>query len=204
MYSKTRKEYVEHLRVVLQVFKDKQLCAKMSKCDFWLEEVSFLGGIIVNPSKIETIVEWKRTRSFSNIRSFLELANYYWRFIEGFLKLALSLTQLTCKGQCESSFLEVKERLTSPPMLTLPNPREPLMVYCDASKMGLKGVLIQGGKVIACASRQLKTHEKNYPSHGLELVIMVFALKVWRHYLYCAKFEVFSDHKSLKYSNKRN
>jgi len=101
--------------------------------------------------------------------------------------------------QCEHSFQTLKERLTTAPVLVLPNPREPFEVYCDASKMGLGGVLMQNGQVVAYASRQLKTHERNYPTHDLELAAVVFALKIWRHYLFGSKFEVFSDHKSLKY-----
>lgn len=134
------------------------------------------------------------------------LAGYYRRFIEGFSKLALPLTQLTCKGRafvwdsrCEESFNELKKRLTTSPILTLPKPGEPFVVYCDASKMGLGGVLMQGGKVVAYASRQLRIHEKNYPTHDLELAAVVFALKIWRHYLYGSRFEVFSDHKGLQY-----
>ena len=73
------------------------------------------------------------------------------------------------------------------------------MVYCDTSKEGLGCVLMQLERVVAYASSQLKTHERNYPTHDLELGAIVFALKVWRHYLYGGKFEVFSDHKSLKY-----
>ncbi|RDX78308.1 Retrovirus-related Pol polyprotein from transposon 17.6, partial [Mucuna pruriens] len=128
------------------------------------------------------------------IWSFLGLTKYYKKFIEGFSKLALSLSRLT-----PQSFLELNKRLTSVVVLVLPNPSKTFVVYCDASKMGLGGVLMQGGKVVAYASRQLKTHERNYPTHNLELVFMVFALKIWRHYLYGSRFEVFSDHKSLKY-----
>ena len=84
-------------------------------------------------------------------------------------------------------------------MLILPNPKESFVVYCDASKMGLGGVLMQSRQVVAYASRQLKVHEKNYPTHDLELAAAVYVLKIWRHYLYGSKFEVFSDHKSLKY-----
>ena len=84
-------------------------------------------------------------------------------------------------------------------MLILPDTSLPFEVYCDASYQGLGCVLMQEGKVIAYASRQLKTHEKNYPTHDLELAAVVFALKIWRHYLYGSKFDVFSDHKSLKY-----
>ena len=120
--------------------------------------------------------------------------------------MALPLTQLTRKGQafvwdakCEKIFQELKKRLTSALVLILSNPKESFVVYCDASKMGLGGVLMQNHQVVAYASRQLKVHEKNYSTHDLELAAVVFALKIWRHYLYGSKFEVFSDHKSLKY-----
>ncbi|XP_050896958.1 uncharacterized protein LOC127103768 [Lathyrus oleraceus] len=212
VYSKSEEEHVEHLRIVLQVLKEKRLYAKLSKCEFWLREVSFLGhvvsgdGIAVDPSKIDAVLQWEAPTSVTKIRSFLGLAGYYRRFIEGFSKLALPLTKLTCKGaafvwdvRCEESFLELKKRLTTAPILILPNPEEPFVVYCDASKMGLRGVLMQNGKVVAYASRQLRIHEKNYPTHDLELVAVVFVLKIWRHYLYGSRFEVFSDHKSLKY-----
>jgi len=180
--------------------------------EFWLSEVSFLGhiifgnGIAVDPSKVDVVSQWETLKSVTEIRSFLGLVGYYRRFIEGFSKLALPLTLLTCKGkpfvwstQCESSFSELKQRLTSAPILILPKPDEPFVVYCDASKLGLGGVLMQEGKVVAYASRQLRVHEKNYPTHDLELAAVVFVLKILRHYLYGSKLEVFSDHKSLKY-----
>ncbi|XP_050896896.1 uncharacterized mitochondrial protein AtMg00860-like [Lathyrus oleraceus] len=150
VYSKSEEEHVEHLRIVLQVLKEKRLYAKLSKCEFWLREVSFLGhvvsgdGIAVDPSKIDAVLQWEAPTSVTEIRSFLGLAGYYRRFIEGFSKLALPLTKLTCKGAdfvwdvlCEESFLELKKRLTTAPILILPNPEEPFVVYCDASKMGL-------------------------------------------------------------------
>nr|KYP37706.1 Retrovirus-related Pol polyprotein from transposon 17.6 [Cajanus cajan] len=212
VYSKTREEHVEHFRIVLQTLKEKQLYAKLPKCEFWLNSVSFLGhvisegGIVVDPSKVEAVLEWKTPKLVFEIRSFLGLVGYYRRFIEGFSKLALPLTKLTRKNQpfvwdskCEENFQELKRRLTSAPILVLPDPNETVVVYCDASKMGLGGVLMQKEKVIAYASRQLKTHEQNYPTHDLELVIVVFVLKLWRHYLFGSRFEVFSDHKSLKY-----
>jgi len=192
--------------------KEKQLFAKLSKCEFWLREVSFLGhviskgGIAVDLSKIDAVMQWESPKSAFEVRSFLGLAGYYMRFIEGFSKLALPLTQLTRKGQayvwdakCEKSFLELKKRLTSAPVLLLPNPKESFVVYCDASKIGLGGVLMQNRQVVAYASRQLKVHEKNCPTHDLELAAVVFVLKIWRHYSYGSTFEVFSDHKSLKY-----
>ena len=101
--------------------------------------------------------------------------------------------------KCEDSFQKLKECLTTTPIFALPNGVDNFILYTDASIQGYGGVLMQNDKVIAYASRQLKTHEKNYPTHDLELGVVVFALKMWRHYLYGAKFEVFSDHKSLKY-----
>jgi len=164
------------------------------------------GGIVVDPSKIEVILKWESPKSVFEIRSFLGLAGYYRRFIKGFSKLALPLTKLTHKGQafvwdtqCEHSFQTLKKKLTTVQVLVLPNLREPFKVYCDASKMGIGGVLVQNDQVVAYASRKLKTHERNYPTHDLELAAIVFALKMWWHYLFGSKFKVFSVHKSLKY-----
>nr|XP_027124227.1 uncharacterized protein LOC113740914 [Coffea arabica] len=131
---------------------------------------------------------------------------YYRRFIKDFSKLASPLTDLTKKGgrflwgdKCETSFQELKRRLTIAPILALPNGPDGFTVYTDASREGLGCVLMQHQNVIAYASRKLKTHEQNYPIHDLELAAVVFALKKWRHYLYGVTFEVYSDHKSLKY-----
>ncbi|WMV14189.1 hypothetical protein MTR67_007574 [Solanum verrucosum] len=95
--------------------------------------------------------------------------------------------------------LELKDRLTSAPVLILPNGADGFVVYCDASRIGLRCVLIQNGKVISYASRQLKVHENNYPTHDLELAAMVFSLMILRHYLYGVHVDVFTDHKSLQY-----
>ncbi|GAU33071.1 hypothetical protein TSUD_152260 [Trifolium subterraneum] len=147
---------------------------------------SFLdnGGIAVDPAKVDAIMKWGTPESVSEIRSFLGLAGYYRRFIEGFSKMALPLTLLTRKDQafvwdekCEKFFQELKKKLTTAPVLILPNAKESFVVYCDASKLGLGGVLMQKGKVVAYASRQLKVHERNYPTHDLELAAVVFALK---------------------------
>ncbi|XP_027151991.1 uncharacterized protein LOC113752048 [Coffea eugenioides] len=132
--------------------------------------------------------------------------SYYRRFIQDFSKIAGPMTELTKKGtkfiwtpKCESSFQELKKRLTSAPILVLPDGGEGYAVYSDASKEGLGCVLMQMGKVVSYASRRLKPHEQNYPTHDLELAAVIFALKKWRHYLYGVTFEVYTDHKSLKY-----
>ncbi|GJY52130.1 putative reverse transcriptase domain-containing protein, partial [Tanacetum coccineum] len=140
--------------------------------------------------------------SQSEVRSFLCLALYYCRFIKNFSKIAKSLTVLTQKSKTfdwgeeqERAFQTLKDKLCTAPVLALPDGPEDFMMYCDASGLGLGCVLMQRGKVIAYASRQLKTHEKNYTTHDLELGAVVFALKIWRHYLYGIKsIELFSDY----------
>ncbi|KAL4027967.1 hypothetical protein IC575_011157 [Cucumis melo] len=135
IYSKTKAEHEEHLRMVLQTLRDNKLYAKFSKYEFWLKQVSFLAhvvskaGVSMDPAKIEAVTSWTRPSTVSEVRSFLGLA----------------------------------------------------------------------GKVVAYASRQLKSHEQNYPTHDLELAAVVFTLKIWRHYLYGEKIQIFTDHKSLKY-----
>lgn len=101
--------------------------------------------------------------------------------------------------KCEEIFRELNRKLTPTPVLFLLSPSESFVVYCDASKMGLCGVLMKNGQVVAYSSRHLKVRERNYPTHDLELAVMVYVLKVWRHYVYGSRFEVFRDHKSLKY-----
>ena len=191
--------------------KDEQLFAKLSKCELWLEEVKFLGhviskGVLVDPTKTKLVLQWEPLKTRTKIHNFLGLVGYYRRFIEGFSKIAMPLTKLTKKGQafvwtkkCGNSFQELNKRLTTSTILALPYPTRHFVIFCDASKMGLGYVLMQHKKVMAYASRQLRTHEKNDPTHDLELVAIVFALRIWRHYVYGDKFIVFSDHKSLKY-----
>ena len=202
----------EHLRIVLQILRERQLYAKLSKCQFCLDRVAFLGhvisveGVSVAPQKIEAVVNWKPPKNVSEVRSFLCLAGYYRKFVEGFSKIAAPLTKLTRKDvkydwvdACQQSFKELKGRLTSAPVLALPNGRDGFVVYSDASRQGLGCVLMQNDRVIAYASRQLKKHEENYPTHDLELAAVMSALKIWRHYLYGVSCRIFTDHKSLQY-----
>jgi hypothetical protein len=100
---------------------------------------------------------------------------------------------------CDSSFQESKKRLTTAPVLVMPDMEKPFSIYCDASGQGLGCALMQDGRVVAYASRQLRKHEVNYPTHDLELAAVVHALKIWRHYLMGKRCELYTDHKSLKY-----
>ncbi|OMP06578.1 reverse transcriptase [Corchorus capsularis] len=182
VYSRNENEHANHLRIVLQTLREHELYAKLSKCEFWLQEVGFLGhvvsrdGIYVDSGKVEAILNWERPKTVTEIRSFLRLAGYYRRFVEDFSLIAAPLTRLTRKGV----------RFVWDERLMPPN-------------KGLGCVLMQDGKVVANASRQLKKHEENYPTHDLELAAVVFALKIWRHYLYGETCRIFTDHKSLKY-----
>nr|XP_027071965.1 uncharacterized protein LOC113696780 [Coffea arabica] len=160
----------------------------------------------VDPTKVEAVTLWKQPENPTEFRSFLGLAGYYRRFIKDFSKIAGPMTELTKKNhkfiwspKCEASFQELKRRLTTAPVLALPERIDGYVVYSDTSREWLGCVLMQKGKVVAYASRKLKPHEMNYPTHDPELAAIIFALKKWRHYLYGETFEVFTDHKSLKY-----
>ncbi|GJU18176.1 putative reverse transcriptase domain-containing protein [Tanacetum coccineum] len=182
IYSKNKKEHEEHLRTILELLKKEELYAKFSKCEFWIPKVQFLGhvinseGIHMDPAKIESI------------------------------KIAKPMTKLTQKkvkfvwgDKQEAAFQTLKQKLCSAPILALPEGSEDFVAYYDASIKGLGDVLMQRDNVIAYASRQLKIHEKNYTTHNLELGAVVFALKIWRHYLYGTKCTVFTDYKSLQH-----
>ena len=177
--------------------------AKSSKCEFWLTEVRFLGhvvstsGMSVDLEKIEAMMSWERPKSVFEIRSFLGLTGYYRRFIEYFSRLAAPMTRLIRRevkfdwdDRCEEAFQELKRRLTSAPILIVPDRGQGYTVYCDASRAGLGCVLMQFGRVVAYGSYLLKNHEQNYPTHDMGLAAVVFVLKIWCHYLYNEQFEV--------------
>ncbi|GKC01761.1 putative reverse transcriptase domain-containing protein [Tanacetum coccineum] len=173
-------EHKVHLGLVLELLKKEKLYAKFSKCEFWLREVQFLRhvingyGIHVDPSKIEAAKNWKVPRTPSKKSKTSDWGKEH-----------------------ENAFQTLKDKLCDAPVLALPDGSEDFMVYCDASGLGLGYVLMERGKVIAYASRQLKIHEKNYITHDLELGAVVFALKIWRYYLYRTKSVIYTDHKSL-------
>jgi hypothetical protein len=166
IYSKDKAEHAEHLRITLQVLREHQLYAKFSKCEFWLDQVEFLGhviskeGIAVNPNKVQSVLDWQAPKNAKEIRGFLGMAGYYRRFIEGFSKIAGPMTKLLRKNvpfvwteQCEQSFQTLKEKLTTAPILAVPEPGKDYIVYCDASKHGIGCVLMQDRKVISYGSR---------------------------------------------------
>ncbi|GJU21126.1 putative nucleotidyltransferase, ribonuclease H [Tanacetum coccineum] len=212
IYSKNKEEHGEHLKTILNLLRSEKLYAKFSKCDFWLDSVQFLGhvidssGVHVDPAKIEAIKNWAAPTTPTEVRQFLGLAGYYRRFIKEFSLISKPLTKLTQKNKPyvwgndeEEAFQTLKLKLCSAPILSLPEGSEDFVMYCDASLKGFGAVLMQREKVIAYASRQLRKNEENYTTHDLELGAVVFALRLWRHYLYGTKCTVYTDHKSLQY-----
>ena len=172
VYSKDAQEHEQHLKLVLQKLREKKLCAKLNKCDFWLKEVSFLGhivsveGIRVDPTKIEAVMNWKPPRNVTEVRSFLGLTGYYRRFERGFFVIASPLTKLLRKGikfewtdKCQTSCEQLKRMLVEALVLKQPTSGKKYTLYSDASGIGLGCVLMQDGKVVAYAFRQLKPHE---------------------------------------------
>ncbi|GJZ86387.1 putative reverse transcriptase domain-containing protein [Tanacetum coccineum] len=205
IYSKNKEEHGKHLKTILNLLRSEKLYAKFSKCDFWLDSVQFLGhvidssGVHVDPAKIEAIKNWAAPTTPTEVRQFLGLAGYYRRFIKEFSLISKPLTKLTQKNKPyvwgddeEEAFQTLKLKLCSAPILSLPEGSEDFVVYCDASLKGFGAVLMQREKVIAYASRQLRKNEENYTTHDLELGAVVFALRLWRHYLYGTKCTVAS------------
>jgi hypothetical protein len=171
--------------------REHKLYAKFSKCEFWLDSVKFLGhtisseGIYVDPSKVQKVMDWQPPKSAHQICNLLGLAGYYYLFIPDFSRIAKPMTELLMKGvkfvwseACDRAFRKLRELVTSAPVLAQPDNSKPYEVYCDASGMGLGCVLMQENRVIAYASRALRPHEKNYPTHDLELIVVVHALKI--------------------------
>jgi hypothetical protein len=193
VYSRTEGDHEEHLRLVLERLRINQLYAKFSKCEFWLTQAAFLGhdisagGVSIDPGKVRDVLNWKPRMNVLEICSFLSLASYYHRFIQVFSKFAKPMTRLLEKGKvfkwthdCQVSFEELKKRLTTTPVLVLPDLSKKFDNYCDAWRRGLGCILMQDGQVVSYASRQLRRHEENYPTHD-------------------HRCDIYSDHKSLKY-----
>jgi hypothetical protein len=168
VYSKNEDEHTEHIHIVLQRLRDHRLYAKLSKSDFWLKEIKFLGhtisqeGVSVDPKKLQEVMDWKPPTTVRQIRSFMGLAGYYRRFIPDFSRIAKPMTELLKKGvkyecsqKCEDAFHTLRQYLTTALVLAQPDNTKPFEVYCDASGTGLGCVLMQDNRVIAYASRAL-------------------------------------------------
>lgn len=213
IYSRSPVEHVEHLRAVFRTLRSEKLYGNLKKCEFFQPSVVFLGfvvsaeGIKMDTSKVDAIKEWPVPRSFHDIRSFHGLASFYRRFIKGFSSIAAPLTECL-KGDkfewtsaAQTSFERLKESLCEAPVLALPNFTRIFEVECDASGVGIGGVLMQEGRPIAFFSEKLNGAKLNYSTYDKEFLAIVRALETWSHYLLPREFILHTDHEALKYIN---
>ncbi|KAK1630970.1 hypothetical protein QYE76_005285 [Lolium multiflorum] len=212
IYSRNESDHTIHIRHVLQVLRDNQLYGNLEKCTFCKDKVIFLGyvvskhGVEVDVSKIEAIQNWPTPMNVSQVRSFHGLAGFYRRFVPNFSTIAAPLNELTKKGVVfewgvaqDHAFDELKRLLTSAPLLALPDFNKQFEIECDASGIGIGGVLMQEGRPIAYFSEKLSGAKLNYPIYDKELYALIRVLEVWQHYLWPKEFIIHSDHEALKY-----
>ena len=216
IYSKTPEEHLRHLRQVFDLLRLHRLHGKLSKCEFGVHTITFLGhvlsadGIHPDPSKVSAIKDWPTPGSVADLRSFLGLSNYYRRFVKDYSKLALPLTNmLSTKGAWtwgpteQAAFLHLNNALSNAPVVQSPDFSKPFLLRTDASGFALGAVLVQGSgqqeHVVAYESRKLKPAECRYPAHEKELLAIIHALQVWRHYLLGQRFTIEKDNHPTKH-----
>jgi hypothetical protein len=220
IYAKTKEEHDRMLEEVLKLLDANRLYVKLSKCEFMLKEVEFLGhvvsqeGIKTDPKKCEAIHTWPKPRNVHELMQFLGLANFYRRFVRRYSDIAAPLTDLLrsgvefyWSGECDRAFCELKHRLTNTPVLVVPDPNLPFRVEADCSGKALGCVLLQkvNGRwhPVAYESRKLNPAETRYPIHEQELGALIHALKAWRHYLLGQQFLAYTDYKSIIHLTKQ-
>ncbi|KAK1595957.1 hypothetical protein QYE76_059204 [Lolium multiflorum] len=210
--GKNLEDHVQHVREVLCILRHEKLFANLPKCHFAQNKLVFLGfvvsanGIEVDSSKVEAIHNWPTPTNVGQVRSFHGLAGFYRRFVKDFSTIACPLNELTKKnvpfvwGKAQQkAFDELKKRLTEAPLLALPDFSKTFEIECDASGLGIGGVLMQNGKPVAYYSEKLDGARLNYPIYDKELYALIRVLEVWQHYLWPKEFVIHSDHESLKY-----
>jgi hypothetical protein len=216
VFSRTIEEHFERLALLLDRLRGANLKLKPSKCQLFRKSVIFLGhvvseeGIQTDPEKVVAVREWPRPKTITEVRSYLGLASYYRRFIKGFAEIASPLHALTSKkatfdwtNDCEEAFEELKERLTTAPVLAMPADTGKFWLDTDASNLAIGAVLSQEQdgveKVIAYASRTLSGPERNYCVTRKELLAVVFFVKHFRSYLLGRSFSIRTDHSALQW-----
>jgi hypothetical protein len=211
VYSKTCQEHMGHLEEVLSIMEAQSVYAKESKCEFGMTKLLYLGHIIyaqgvqVHQEKIMAILDWPTPRSLTKLKSFFGLCNYYKRFVRGFSQLGAPLTDLTKKGvfqwteESQRTFEKMKEVMSTCPVLALPDFSQQFVLECDASGVGIRAVLMQGGHPIVFESRKLSESERLYSMYDKEMLAIMHALTKFRQYLVGSRFVVKTNHNSLKY-----
>ena len=222
IFSKSPQEHVQHVAAVLQELEKNQFLIKLKKCDFFKQELLYLGhiisadGIKPDPKKVEAVKNFPKPTTVQTLKSFLGMVNWFHRSIKDLAKVASPLTDLLqgpsvskiksakvdltgWSAVHDQAFVEVKEALINCATLKLPDLNKPFQVITDASGYALGAVLIQDGQPVAFESRKMNPAQKNYHTTDKELLAIVHALKLWRCYLAGAQFEILTDHKPLIY-----
>lgn len=213
IYSTSPEEHLKHLRQVCTALRTEKLFANLKKCSFMSNEVIFLGfvvsskGVQADPEKVKAIVEWPEPKNIHEVRSFHGLATFYRRFIVRFSSIMAPITDCLKKGEfrwtnaAAKAFQELKIRMINAPVMRLPDFTKPFEVSCDASGVGIGGVLSQERHPIAYFSEKLNEAKQKYSTYDKEFFAVVQSLRYWRHYLLPHEFVLFSDHEALRYLN---
>ena len=208
-----KEQHLDHLAQVCATLQREKLYANLKKCSFFTDSVVFLGfvvsskGVSADPSKIQAIVDWPEPKSIHDVRSFHGLATFYRRFIRGFSTIVSPITDCLKKGEFQwtnaatKAFGEIKKKMTEAPVMRLPDFTKVFEVECDASGIGIGGVLSQERHPVAYFSEKLNDAKQRYSTYDKEFYAVVQALRFWRHYLLLHEFVLYSDHEALRYLN---
>lgn len=214
VFSRTLTDHIRDLRSILSALDAAGLHLQPKKCDIAEGSIRYLGHVIdgesirPDPENIRAVRECRRPKNVKETRSFLGLCNYYRRFVKDFARIAQPLTELTKTGvkwawdaKCEDAFCELKQKLTTNPVLRLFNPSLPIEIHTDACGYGLGAVLVQrdasGEHVVGYASRHLNAAERNYSATEQECLAVVYATRQFRPYIFGVPFTVVTDQASL-------
>ena len=214
IFSRTWEDHLQHIEEVLSTLRQHKLYANLEKCSFGMKEIQYLGyivneqGVHVDPTKIQVIRDWPTPRTITELRSFLGLANFYRRFVLGFSNIAWALSNVT-KGGAKAKFFwsptqqqafeELKQRLCSAPVLTLPDLQQPFEIETDASDYAVGAVLTQHGHPVAYHSATLSDTVRKYPTYDKEMYSIVQACRQWKHYILGKETVIHTDHKPLQF-----
>ncbi|KAK8918703.1 hypothetical protein KSP39_PZI020995 [Platanthera zijinensis] len=213
IYSKSEAEHLEHLRSVLTTLQTHKLYANCKKCSFRADELIFLGfvvsskGIHVDEEKVRAIQSWPTPKTVSEVRSFHGLATFYRRFFRHFSNIMAPITECMKRGQFQwseeaaKSFALIKEKISSTPILILPDFEKPFELETDASLVGIGGVLLQDKHPVAFFSEKLSEARRKWSTYVVELYAVVRAIKHWEHYLFQQEFVIQTDHQAIWYLN---